>query len=67
LEAEQQFSFDEIKRYLSLPPVMKATKVGILFLLYNAVEDSMIGAPNPAVSTMSSDAEADKQQRRVER
>jgi hypothetical protein len=46
---------------------MKATKVGILFLLYNAVEDSMIGAPNPAVSTMSSDAEADKQQRHVER
>jgi hypothetical protein len=39
--AEQQHAFDDIKKYLSSPPVMKAPKVG-LFWLYITVEDSVI-------------------------
>jgi hypothetical protein len=41
--AEQQLAFDEIKRYLSSLPVMKAPKVGILFWLYITAEDGIIG------------------------
>jgi hypothetical protein len=41
--AKQQLTFDEIKRYLSSPPVMKAPKAGISFWLYIAAEDSVIG------------------------
>jgi hypothetical protein len=42
--AEQQLTFDEIKRYLSSPAVMKAPKSRIPFWLYIAAEDSIIGA-----------------------
>jgi hypothetical protein len=44
LRAEQQFTFDEIKKYLSSPPVMKEPKARIPFQLYIVVEDSVIGA-----------------------
>jgi hypothetical protein len=44
LGAEQQLTFDEIKKYLFSPPVMKTPKAGILFRLYIAAEDSVIGA-----------------------
>jgi hypothetical protein len=37
--AEQQPTFDDLKKYLSSPPVMKAPKAGIPFQLYIAVED----------------------------
>jgi hypothetical protein len=40
--AEQQRAFDDIKKYLSSPPVMKAPMAGIPFRLYIAAEDSMI-------------------------
>jgi hypothetical protein len=40
----QQRAFEDIKRYLSSPPVMKAPMVGIPFWLYIAVEDAVIGA-----------------------
>ena len=39
----QQISFDNIKRYLSSPPVLKAPKAEILFQLYIATEDRVIG------------------------
>jgi hypothetical protein len=42
--ADQQHAFDDIKKYLSLPPVMKAPMVGIPFRLYIATKDAMIGA-----------------------
>jgi hypothetical protein len=42
--AVQQCAFDDIKKYLSLPPVMKAPMAGIPFWLYNIVEDAVIGA-----------------------
>jgi hypothetical protein len=42
--ANQQCAFDDIKRYLSSPPVMKAPMVGIPFRLYIVVEDIVIGA-----------------------
>jgi hypothetical protein len=41
--SEQQHTFDDIKKYLSLPPVMKAPMVKISFRLYIATEDSIIG------------------------
>jgi ribonuclease HI len=44
LGANQQCAFDDIKRYLSSPPVMKAPMVGILFRLYIAADDAVIGA-----------------------
>jgi hypothetical protein len=44
LGADQQCAFDDIKKYLSSPPVMKAHMVGIPFQLYIAVEDAVIGA-----------------------
>jgi hypothetical protein len=44
LGADQQRAFDEIKKYLSSPPVMKAPMVGIPFRLYITVEAAMIGA-----------------------
>jgi hypothetical protein len=40
---EQQLTFDEIKKYLSSPHVMKAPKSGISFWLYIAAKDSLIG------------------------
>jgi hypothetical protein len=43
LGAKQQLTFDDIKKYLSSSPVMKAPKVRIPFWLYIAAEDSMIG------------------------
>jgi hypothetical protein len=39
--ADQQRAFDDIKKYLSSPPVMKAP---IPFLLYITAEDAIIGA-----------------------
>jgi hypothetical protein len=42
--AYQQHAFDDIKKYLSSPPVMKAPMAGIPFGLYIATEDAMIGA-----------------------
>jgi hypothetical protein len=41
--AEQQRAFDDIKRYLSSPQVMKAPMAGIPFWLYITAEDSVIG------------------------
>jgi hypothetical protein len=42
--AEQQRAFDDIKKYLSSSPVMKAPMAGIPFRLYIAAEDSVIRA-----------------------
>jgi hypothetical protein len=42
--ADQQHAFENIKRYLSLSPVMKAHMAGIPFWLYIAAEDAVIGA-----------------------
>jgi hypothetical protein len=42
--ADQQHTFENIKRYLSLPPVMKAPMAGILFRIYIATEDAVVGA-----------------------
>jgi hypothetical protein len=42
--AKQQLAFDEIKKYLSLPPVMKTPKVGVPFRLHITAKDSVIGA-----------------------
>jgi hypothetical protein len=42
--ADQQRAFENIKRYLSSSPVMKAPTVGTPFWLYIAAEDIMIGA-----------------------
>jgi hypothetical protein len=44
LGADQQCAFDDIKKYLSSPPVMKAPMTHIPFRLYIAAEDSIIGA-----------------------
>jgi hypothetical protein len=41
--ADQQRVVDDIKKYLSLLPVMKAPIAGIPFRLYITVEDAMIG------------------------
>jgi hypothetical protein len=43
LGADQQRAFDDIKKYLSLPSVMKAPIVGISFRLYITAEDAVIG------------------------
>jgi hypothetical protein len=43
LGVEQQLTFDEIKKYLSSPPVMKTPNAGIPFWLYIATDDSVIG------------------------
>jgi hypothetical protein len=40
---DQQRAFENIKRYLSSPPVMKAPMAGTPFRLYIAVEDAVIG------------------------
>jgi hypothetical protein len=42
--ADQQRAFDDIKRYLSSPPVIKATMAGIPLWLYITVEDVRIRA-----------------------
>jgi hypothetical protein len=42
LGANQQHAFDNIKKYLSSPPVMKALMSGIPFRLYIVVEDAVI-------------------------
>jgi hypothetical protein len=42
--ADQQRAFDDIKKYLSSPPVMKVTMAGIPFWLYIIAEDAVIGA-----------------------
>ena len=42
--AKQQEAFKKIKKYFSSPPVLKAPKRGILFRLYVAVKDKVIGA-----------------------
>jgi hypothetical protein len=44
LGADLQCTFDDIKKYLSSPPVLKAHMVGIPFRLYIATEDAVIGA-----------------------
>jgi hypothetical protein len=44
LGAEKQHAFDDIKKYLSSSPVMKAPIVVIPFRLYIAAEDGVIGA-----------------------
>jgi hypothetical protein len=41
--ANQQRAFEDIKRYLSSPPVMKVPMAGIPFRLYIVVEDAVIG------------------------
>jgi hypothetical protein len=43
-EAGQQRAFEDIKRYLSSPPVMKAHMAQIPFRLYITAEDVVIGA-----------------------
>jgi hypothetical protein len=40
---DQERDFDNIKKYLSLPPVMKAHIADIPFRLYIAAEDAIIG------------------------
>jgi hypothetical protein len=42
--ADQQCTFDNIEKYVSSPPVMKAPMAEIPFWLYIAVEDTVIGA-----------------------
>jgi hypothetical protein len=42
--ADQQRAFEDIKRYLSSSPVMKSPMAGILFQLYIAAKDAVIGA-----------------------
>ena len=42
--AEQQETFEKIKKYLSSPPVLKAPKRDTPFRLYVAAEDKIIGA-----------------------
>jgi hypothetical protein len=41
--ADQQRAFEDIKRYLSSPPVMKAPMDGISFWLYITTVDAVIG------------------------
>jgi hypothetical protein len=42
--AEQHASFEEIKEYLSTPPILKAPQSGVPFWLYVAAENDVIGA-----------------------
>jgi hypothetical protein len=42
--ADQQRAFDDIKKYLSSPPLTKAPMTGIPFRLYIIAEDVVIGA-----------------------
>jgi ribonuclease HI/transposase InsO family protein len=42
--APQQRAFEEIKRYLSTPPVLRAPTAGIPFRLYLAAEERVIGS-----------------------
>jgi ribonuclease HI len=42
--AKQKETFEELKRYLSTPPVVRAPKAGKPFRLYVASEDKVIGA-----------------------
>jgi hypothetical protein len=42
--ADQQCAFDDIKKYLSSPPMMKAPMIRIPFRLYITAEDAVIGA-----------------------
>ena len=42
--AKQQEAFEKIKIYLSSPPVPRASRRGVPFRLYVAVEDKVIGA-----------------------
>ena len=42
--AEQQEAFNNIKRYLLSPPVLRAPKSGASFRLYIAAQDTVIGA-----------------------
>ena len=42
--AKQQETFENIKIYLSSPPVLKAPRRGVPFRLYVAAEDKVIGA-----------------------
>jgi hypothetical protein len=42
--AKQQEAFDLIRKYLSLVPVVKEPQVGVLFRLYIAAKDKVIGA-----------------------
>jgi hypothetical protein len=42
--ADEQRAFENIKRYLSLPPVMKAPMARIPFWQYIAAENALIGA-----------------------
>jgi hypothetical protein len=44
LQVAQQRALEDIKRYLSLPPVMKAPMAEIPFGLYIAAEDAMTRA-----------------------
>jgi hypothetical protein len=44
LGVDQQCAFDDIKKYLSSPPVMKAHIAGIPFRLYITAKDAIIGA-----------------------
>jgi hypothetical protein len=44
---KQQEAFDEIKSYLTSPPVLQAPRSGVPFWLYVAVEPSVIGAVLP--------------------
>jgi hypothetical protein len=41
--ADEQCAFDDIKKYLSSPSVMKAPMAGIPFRLYITAEDAVIG------------------------
>jgi hypothetical protein len=43
-EADQQHAFENIKKYLSSPLVMKAPMAGISFWLYITAEDAVVGA-----------------------
>jgi hypothetical protein len=43
LGAKQQAAFDQIKHYLSTPPVLRAPKSGELFRLYIAAQEDVIG------------------------
>jgi hypothetical protein len=43
LWGEQQAAFDQIKHYLSTPPVLRAPKSGELFRLYIAAQEGVIG------------------------
>jgi hypothetical protein len=42
-EAKQQAAFDQIKHYLSTPPVLRAPKSGEPFRLYIAAQEGVIG------------------------